>query len=56
MKVLFVAKGDLPDYQADTIMHGGRSVLGSDFVDANFAWYMYKKERQIRFETDTSTL
>jgi hypothetical protein len=47
MKVLFIAKGDLPDYQADTIMHGGRSMLGSDFVDANFAWYMYKKERQL---------
>jgi hypothetical protein len=46
MKVLFISKGDLPDYQSDTIIHGGRSVLGSDFVDANFAWYMYKKEKE----------
>lgn len=46
MKILFITKGDLPDYQADTIMHGGRSVLGSDFVDANFTWYMYKKDKE----------
>jgi hypothetical protein len=46
MKVLFITKGNLPDYQADTIMHGGRSVLGSDFVDANYPWYMYKKEKE----------
>ena len=45
MKILFITKGDLPDYQADTIMHGGRSVLGADFVDANFCWYMYQKEK-----------
>ena len=45
MKVLFISKGDLPDYQSDTIIHGGRSVLGENFVDANFPWYMYKKEK-----------
>jgi len=46
MKVLFISKGNLPDYQSDTIIHGGRSVLGSDFVDVNFPWYMYKKEKE----------
>lgn len=46
MKVLFITRGNLPDYQADTIMHGGRSVLGSNFVDLNFPWYMYKKEKE----------
>jgi hypothetical protein len=46
MKVLFISKGNLPDYQSDAIIHGGRSVLGSDFVDVNFPWYMYKKEKE----------
>ncbi len=45
MKILFVTNGELPDYQSDTLMHGGRSLFGPDFVDSTFAWYMYKKER-----------
>lgn len=47
MKILFVTKGDLPDYQCDTILHGGRTLFGEDFVDSTFAWYMYKKEREL---------
>ena len=47
MKVLFISKGDLPDYQSDMILHGGRSVLGADFVDANKAWYMYKEDKDL---------
>ena len=46
MKVLFISKGDFPDYQHDTVMHGGRSILGENFVDVNFCWYMYQKERR----------
>jgi hypothetical protein len=47
MKVLFISQGDLPDFQCDAIMHGGRSVLGENFVDVNFAWYMYKSQRDL---------
>jgi len=47
MKVLFLSKGNLPDYQSDVIIHGGRSILGCDFVDENFPWYMYKKEKEL---------
>lgn len=45
MKILFIAKADLPDYQSDMVFHGGRSLFGADFVDANRMWYMYKEER-----------
>jgi len=47
MKVLFISKADLPDYQSDMIFHGGRSVLGSDFVDCNKLWYMYKEDKEL---------
>ena len=42
MKILFISKGDLPDYQCDMIFHGARSLFGKDFVDANRNWFMYK--------------
>ena len=51
MKVLFIAKGDLPDYQSDMIFHGGRSTLGDDFVDCNKLWYMYKEDRERYWNT-----
>jgi hypothetical protein len=41
MKVLFLTNGDLPDFMADTVMHGGRTVLGADFVDFPRVNYMY---------------
>jgi hypothetical protein len=41
MKVLFLAKFDLPDFQSDMIFHGFRSLFGPDVVDYNEAWYMY---------------
>jgi len=47
MKILFIAKGDLPDLQCDTIFHGGRSLFGNDFVDVNRAWYMYKTDKNL---------
>jgi len=46
MKVLFISKSNYPDYQSDIVMHGGRSVLGADFIDMNKAWYMYKTESE----------
>lgn len=42
MKILFISKGDLPDYQCDTVFHGGRSIFGENFIDANQIWYMYE--------------
>lgn len=47
MKILFIAKGDLPDLQCDTIFHGGRGLFGADFVDINRAWYMYTKDKNL---------
>lgn len=46
MKILFIAKGDLPDYQSDMVFHGGRALFGKDFVDANRLWYMYKEDKE----------
>lgn len=51
MKVLFVSKADLPDFQNDMIFHGGRSLLGADFVDSNPMWYMYKEEVALHWKT-----
>lgn len=47
MKVLYIAKGDLPDYQSDMVFHGLRSLYGSDCVDANKIWYMYKSDKEL---------
>jgi hypothetical protein len=41
MKVLFISKSELPDFQCDMVFHGLRSLLGADCVDANHMWYMY---------------
>jgi hypothetical protein len=41
MKVLFIAKAELPDFQCDMVFHGLRSLLGADCIDANHMWYMY---------------
>jgi hypothetical protein len=47
MKVLFLSDNKLPDFQNDMIFHGGRSVLGNDFVDSNKLWYMYQEEKEL---------
>ena len=47
MKILFIAKGDYPDLQNDTILHGGRNLFGNDFIDINRSWYSYKKDRDL---------
>ena len=41
MKVLFISKAKLPDFQCDMVFHGLRSLLGANCVDANHMWYMY---------------
>jgi len=41
MKILFISKADLPDFQNDMVFYGGRTMFGSDFVDVNKMWYMY---------------
>ena len=41
MKILYIAKFDLPDFMSDMIFRGLRSLFGEDVVDVNEAWYMY---------------
>lgn len=42
MKILFLTNGNLPDYMADVIFHGGRTLWGADFIDYPRINYMYK--------------
>lgn len=42
MKVLHINNFGYPDYQNDMVFHGGRSVLGSDYVESHTANYMYE--------------
>jgi hypothetical protein len=51
MKILFIAKGDYPDFQSDMVFHGGRSIYGDDFVDCNKLWYMYKEDKNLHWNT-----
>ena len=51
MKILFIVRADHPDYQSDAIMHGGRMLFGSDFVDCNRPWYMYRKDRDLYWKS-----
>jgi len=51
MKVLFIAKGDYPDFQSDMVFHGGRSLLGDNFVDCNKIWYMYEEDKNKYWNT-----
>jgi len=41
MKILFITKGDSPDYMSDMVFHGGKSIYGNDFYESNKVWYMY---------------
>lgn len=47
MKVLFITQAKLPDYQSDMVFHGGRTLLGDNFVDSNRVWYHYKKDKEL---------
>ncbi len=47
MKILFISNGDAPDYQNDMVFHGGRNLLGADFVDVNKLWYMYDTKPEV---------
>lgn len=51
MKILFIAKGDYPDFQSDMVFHGGRCLYGDDFVDANKLWYMYKDDKELHWNS-----
>jgi hypothetical protein len=51
MKILFITKGDFPDYQSDSIFLGGRALYGADFVDSNKSWYSYKEEKAKHWTT-----
>lgn len=41
MKILFLSKA-APDYQADMLFHGLRTLYGTDVVDAERRYFMYK--------------
>ena len=41
MKILFISKFDLPDFQNDMIFHGLRSLYGVNVIPSNDPWYMY---------------
>lgn len=45
MKILHICKSDLPDYQNDMVFHGGRTLFGSDYVDVNPIWFMYREDK-----------
>ena len=40
-KILFISDIGWPDYMSDTIFHGGRSLLGENFIDAKKINFMY---------------
>lgn len=42
MKVLFISAGEGADYLCDMAFHGLRSLFGTDVVDVNRLWFMYK--------------
>jgi hypothetical protein len=46
VKILFLSQAGFPDYQHDVIFHGGRSLLGEDFIDYDRIWYQYKYDKE----------
>lgn len=46
MKVLFISKADLPDFQNDMVFHGAKTILGENIIDANKMWYMYSDDKE----------
>ncbi len=46
MRILFLSSGNAPDYQCDMLFHGLRQVEGTDVVDVNRLWYMYRQDLQ----------
>jgi small nuclear ribonucleoprotein (snRNP)-like protein len=51
MKVLFISRAELPDFQCDMVFHGLRSLLGADCVDSNPMWYMYSDTMNLYWNT-----
>ena len=51
MRVLFISKAELPDFQCDMVFHGLRSLLGADCIDANHMWYMYSDTMEAYWNT-----
>lgn len=52
MKVLFVSHAGFPDFQHDIMFHGGRSLLGDDFVDIRKVWHQYKDDKERYWNTE----
>jgi len=40
-KILFISQHTYPDYMSDVILHGGRSLLGENFIEIQKIDYMY---------------
>jgi hypothetical protein len=51
MKVLFISKANLPDFQNDMVFHGAKTILGEDVVDVNKMWYMYSDDKEKYWNT-----
>lgn len=45
MKILYIANTRIPDFQADMVFLGGRSLFGENFVDVNKNWYSYREDK-----------
>jgi hypothetical protein len=41
MKILFITNPTGPDYLGDSIFHGGKTILGTEFYELKRMWYMY---------------
>jgi hypothetical protein len=46
MKVLFISKADLPDFQNDMVFYGAKAALGENVIDVNKMWYMYSDDKE----------
>jgi hypothetical protein len=44
--VLFLSHAGFPDFQHDIVFHGGRTLLGEDFVDVRKVWHQYKDDKE----------
>lgn len=47
-RILYISPGDFPDYQSDCLLHGLKSLLGNNVLDAFPAWYLYEPTEQNR--------
>jgi len=46
MRLLYIVNPKIPDFQADMLFLGGRSLFGEEFVDINKNWYSYKEDKK----------